>query len=288
MTNKTQIIDGKAMAEEIKKEIRREIVKKNLRPNLAVVLVGDDPASHLYVKLKQKACQQVGIEFHKYYLAGDISNEEVLEVINFLNNDKEIDALLVQLPLSQHLNENLILKSIAPNKDVDCLNPENIKKIFQNKIFIVSPLVQSIIHLLKSTQENLRDKQAYLIIKNNFLLKTLEYFLKNQGIIVRSINPHDSNLAEKTKKADILITAVGEPFFIRKAMVKEGVILIDIGTNQITEGLVVGDADYSEVFPRCSYITPVPGGVGPMTVAMLLKNTILLHQKNLKSTVEPF
>lgn len=282
MSSKPQIINGKALAEEIKHQIRQEIVEKKLQPNLAVVLVGDDPASHLYVKLKQKACQKLGIEFHKYLLENNTTTEEVIKVLDLLNTDSQIDALLIQLPLPNHLDKEKILNTIAPVKDVDCLNLVNIEKVLKNEPLIVSPLVQGITHLLEATGENLKGKRACLVLKNDVLLDTLKYFLEKKDIKADSIKPDDPDLIKKTKKADILITAVGKPFFIKKDMIKEGVILIDVGTNKVAEGITVGDADYLNVFPLCSHITPVPGGVGPMTVAYLLKNTLELHKNNLK------
>lgn len=284
MSSKTQIIDGKALAEEIKQQIHREIIEKKLQPNLAVVLVGDDPASQLYVKLKQKACQKLGIEFHKYLLEKDSTNEEVVKIINFLNNDPQIDALLVQLPLPSHLDNEKILGTIMPEKDVDCLNPISIEKIFKGQSIITPPLTQGIIRLLESTGQDLTNKKACLVLKNDVLTQTLERVLKNKNFIVESIKPDDPELSQKTKTADVLITAVGEPFFIKKEMVKEGVILIDVGINKVANNIIVGDVDYSEVFPKCSHITPVPGGVGPMTVAMLLKNTLKIHQKSKGAT----
>lgn len=281
MPDKTQILDGKTLAEKIKLAVRQEIIEKNLTPNLAVILIGDDPASHLYVKIKQKACQLVGIEFHKYLFQGAYSEKDIIETINFLNNDPAIDAILVQLPLPKDLDENLIIKAIVPTKDVDCLNPENIKKIINNKPFIISPLAQGIMTLIETIPENLENKQAIIIAKSEYIFLTLKTLLANKKINVEQIKPTDLDLAKKTKTADILITAVGEPFFIKKEMVKEGVILIDVGTNRINENYTIGDADYSNVFPFCSHITPVPGGVGPMTVAYLLKNTIFLHHKKI-------
>lgn len=278
MYNKPQILDGKALAEKIRLEIRQEIIEKNLTPNLAVVLVGDDPASHLYIKIKQKACDEAGIEYHKYLFEATANNKDVVDTINFLNNDPLIDAILVQLPLPKNIDEELILKSINPQKDVDCLHPENIKKVIAGTPFVVSPLANGIIKLLESIPENLENKKAVLVAKNNFLYQTLKILLDNKKIPLVLIHPNDKNLIAQTKTADILISAVGEPFFIKKEMIKAGVILIDVGTNKLSTGITVGDVDYSEVFPHCSYITPVPGGVGPMTVAMLLKNTVKLYK----------
>jgi methylenetetrahydrofolate dehydrogenase (NADP+) / methenyltetrahydrofolate cyclohydrolase len=285
MEFKTQILDGKTLADKIKLEVRQEILEKKLTPNLAVILIGDDPASQLYVRIKEKTCNLVGIEFHKYLFQGVYTEQEIIETINFLNNDSDIDAILVQLPLPKNLNEDLIINAISPAKDVDCLHPENIKKIIDNKPYIISPLAQGIMSLIETIPENLENKQALILAKSEYIFLTLKTLLANKKIKVEQIKPSDPDLIKKSKTADILITAVGEPFFIKKEMIKESVILIDVGTNRINENYTVGDADYSDVFPLCSYITPVPGGVGPMTVASLLQNTIKLCQN--KKTHNP-
>jgi len=281
MENKTQIIDGKALAEEIKQQLRQEITEKNIKPGLAVVLVGDDPASQIYLKIKKKACEQIGFDFHSYILDKNTDDEEVINTIEFLNNDPHIDGLIVQLPLPKNFNTDKILRSISPDKDADCLNPINVNKILNNETAVVSPLVQGVINLLEATGEKLAGKKACLVLKNDILNKTLGHLLKQKKIKTELIKPDAKNLSEQTKKADILITAVGQPFFIKKEMVKEGAILIDIGTNKLDDNVIVGDVDYSEVFPLCSHITPVPGGVGPMTVAMLLSNVLSLHRQKI-------
>lgn len=274
-----EIIDGKKLAEDIKLKIRQEIVDKKLTPHLAVILVGNDPASQIYVGLKKRACEQVGIEFHEYLITASCQTKDILETIEFLNNDKDVDAILVQLPLPKHLDTDEIIRNIKSTKDVDGFHPANIKKLLNNQTDFIPGLPLGIIKLLESTNENLANKQAVIIAKSEVFYQPLAKLLQNKKIKTEIINPQDKNLSTKTKQADILITAVGQPFFIKADMVKKDVIIIDIGTNKIDNKYIVGDVDYSDVFPKTRYITPVPGGVGPMTVAMLLYNTVQLAKQ---------
>ncbi len=271
-----EIIDGKALAEQIQIELQQEIYRQKLTPNLAVILVGTDPASQTYVGLKKKACEKIGIAFHEYLIAENCQNKDVLETIEFLNNDPEIDAILVQLPLPKHLDTDKVISAIDPNKDVDGFHPANIKKLLNNQSSFIPGLPLGIIKLLEATGENLANKQAVIIAKSEVFYEPLAKLLQDKKIKTEIIKPAQKNIKEKTLTADILITAVGQAFFIKEDMVKEGVILIDVGTNKIDNKYLVGDADYSAIFPKASHITPVPGGVGPMTVAMLLYNTVQL------------
>ena len=274
-----QIIDGKTIAEKIKADLAQEIFTNFLRPNLAVLLIGDDPASRLYVSLKKKACQQVGIQFHEYLLPTEISEQQVLESINFLNQDETVDAILVQLPLPKHLNTNTIIEAINPDKDVDGFHPTNIKKILVGSNTFIPGLALGIIKLLEATQENLSGKQAVIIAKNDVFYQPLTKILADKKISAQLVDPKNPDLSKYTSQADILIVAIGQAFFIKADMVKNNAIIIDIGTNKVGE-TVVGDVDYSDVFEKVGHITPVPGGVGPMTVAMLLYNTVQLHKNN--------
>ncbi len=276
-----QIIDGKTIAEKIKADLAQEIFTNFLRPSLAVLLIGDDPASRLYVSLKKKACQQVGIQFHEYLLPETISEDKVLESINFLNQDETVDAILVQLPLPKHLNTNVIIEAINPNKDVDGFHPANIKKILAGTNTFIPGLALGIIKLLEATQENLSGKQAVIIAKNDVFYQPLTKILADKKISAQLVDPKNPDLSKYTSQADILIVAIGQAFFIKANMVKNNAIVIDIGTNKVGE-TVVGDVDYSDVFEKVGHITPVPGGVGPMTVAMLLYNTVQLHKNNKK------
>lgn len=273
-----KIIDGKAIAEEIKHEVRREIVKKKLTPGLAVILVGDDPASHLYVKLKKKSCEQVGIEFHRYFCSSSTSEKEVIEAIDFLNKDPKINAILVQLPLPKGLDENKIIQSIDPAKDVDGFHPENLKKLLKGRPDVIPGLAQGIIKLIESTKEELENKKTVIISNSRIFSKPLEKLLEDKKIKVESYLSKEKNLSAKISQADILIVAVGKKNFIKAKMVKEGCIVIDVGTNRVKDK-VFGDVDFKNVFKKAAWITPVPGGVGPMTIAMLLKNTLELAKK---------
>ncbi len=273
-----EIIDGRSIAKDIQKEIGVEIRQKSLEPNLAVILIGEDPASNLYVNLKKKACQKVGIEFHEYLMIKDVSEEHVLETIDFLNKDKHTDAILIQLPLPKHLNTDKIIEAIDINKDADGFHPKNIEKILDNKNTFVPGLPLGIIKLLEATKEDLKNKEALIISKSDVFYKPLKKLLEDKNIHTKIIKPSITNLSELSKEADILIAAIGNPFFIKKEMVKKNSIIIDIGTNKIDQKHIVGDVDYTDVFEKVSHITPVPGGVGPMTVAMLLYNTLKLYK----------
>jgi len=274
----SKIIDGKKISEEIQGDIRKEILDKKLNPSLAVLLIGNNPASELYVNLKKKACHKVGIEFHEYLIDEETNTEHVLEVIDFLNKDEHTDAILIQLPLPKHLNTDKIIKALDPKKDVDGFHPQNIENLLKGKSNFTPGLALGISKLIESTKEKLKNKKAIIIAKNDILYKPLAKLLQDKGIEVEIVKPKDKKIKEKSSLADILIVAYGKPFFITADMVKKDSIIIDIGTNKIDNRYVVGDVDYSAVFSKVGHITPVPGGVGPMTVAMLLYNTLELSK----------
>jgi methylenetetrahydrofolate dehydrogenase (NADP+) / methenyltetrahydrofolate cyclohydrolase len=273
-----KLIDGKALAESIQQELKEEIITKNLKPNLAVVLVGDDSASQIYVNLKKKACHQAGIEFHEYLLDADCTEEHVLGVIDFLNKDNHIDAILIQLPLPKKFDTDKVIKAMSPAKDVDGFHPQNIEKFLTNQSGFVPGLSLGIFKLIVSTEENLQNKQAVIIAKSDIFYRPLAKLLNDQGATTTIAHPDDKDIKTKTSQADILVAAAGQPFFVTADMVKDNAIVIDVGTNKIDNNYVVGDVDYSAVFQKASHITPVPGGVGPMTVAMLLYNTVRLAE----------
>lgn len=274
-----QIIDGKKIAEDIKVAIHKEIFQNYYQPNLAVILVGNDEASELYVSLKKEAAKKVGIEFHEYLLTENTSQEELLEVINFLNIDPSTDAILVQLPLPKHLDTDAVIQSIDPKKDVDGFHPTNVKNLLANTSDFIPGLPLGIIKLLESTEVNLKNKKAVIVAKSEIFYQPLKKLLNDLKIETKIVDPKDADLKNITKEADILITAIGKAFAVTAEMVKEQAIVIDVGTNKIND-YTVGDVDYSSVFEKTSFITPVPGGVGPMTVAMLLYNTLQLYKKN--------
>ncbi|RJP63063.1 MAG: bifunctional 5,10-methylenetetrahydrofolate dehydrogenase/5,10-methenyltetrahydrofolate cyclohydrolase [Ignavibacteriales bacterium] len=273
-----KILDGKALALQIQQQIKEKIAKKNMEPGLAIILVGDDPASHLYVSKKKKACHDVGISFHEYLLDANIDEKEILDTINFLNKDEHVDAILVQLPLPKKFDTDKVIKSIDIKKDVDGFHPENIENFLKNKSYITPGLPLGILRLLEETKEDLKNKSAVIVSKSKVFSQPMIKILEDRNVKVSLVNPNDKDLKEKTSQANILIVSCGKPFFIKEDMVKKDAIVIDIGTNKIDNDYVVGDVDYSNVFDKVKFITPVPGGVGPMTVAMLLYNTVKLSQ----------
>lgn len=270
-----QIIDGRKLADEIQADIAKEIYDKHLRPNLAVVLVGDDPASHLYVNKKKEACAKVGIEFHGYNMDQNSTTEQVLETVNFLNKDENIDAILVQLPLPDQIDTDKIIEAIDPAKDVDGFHRVTVQKLLSGQPSIVPGLPLGIIKLLESTGENLSGKKCVVIANSDEFFTPLSKLLTDKGISTTLTRPENKDVKEISAEADILIVACGRAFFVRADMVKSNAIVIDVGTNKVGDH-TVGDVDFSEVFEKASWITPVPGGVGPMTVGMLLYNTVQL------------
>jgi len=272
-----KIIDGRALAEDIRREIHQEIIRKKLKPSLAVILIGNDPASHLYVNLKKKSCQEVGIDFHEYLLEENSTQTQILEVINFLNNDKGVDAILIQLPLPKHLDTDKIISAMDPKKDVDGFHHTNIKNFLENQSAFVPGLALGIYRLIESTGENLTNKKATIVAKSNILYQPLAKLLNDQGVTTTIVHPGDKDMADRCREADILISAWGQAFAIGAELIKDEAIVIDVGTNQVGDH-TVGDVDYSAAYNKVSHITPVPGGVGPMTVAMLLYNTVRLAE----------
>ncbi|MBD3359145.1 MAG: bifunctional methylenetetrahydrofolate dehydrogenase/methenyltetrahydrofolate cyclohydrolase [Candidatus Buchananbacteria bacterium] len=256
-----KIIDGKKIADKILLEIKQEVAKLKNRPGLAVVLIGNNPASNLYLRLKEKACQKVGVDFHSYFIDDDCSEKQILNVIDFLNKDPEIDGILIQLPLPQEYNTEKIIKKIKPEKDIDGFHPQS---------QVISPNVLGIIELLKATDEDLKDKKITILSNSKKFAQPFKKLLPLSQ--VSYLSSQNSNLKSQTKKADILIVAIGKPKFIKSTMIKKDAILIDVGINKVNDK-VVGDID-----PACdkkaSWRSPVPGGVGPMTVTMLLKNLV--------------
>lgn len=278
-TTTAQILNGKELAEEIKHKLRQQVIKENLHPSLAVVLVGNDPASHLYVKLKEKACQQIGIAFHKYLLPGDVSEEEILKTLDWLNNDQEINAILVQLPLPKHLDEDKIIAYVNPEKDADGFHPDNLN----DKKSITTPApANAVFKLIKSSETFRSDCQALVVANNKIFFQPIAELLSQYNINTEYAKPNDENIYKKTKKADILIVAVGKPYLIKKEDIKIDAIVIDVGTNRIN-GKTVGDVHLEDIIKKASAVSPVPGGVGPMTIACLLENVIALTKKAGKS-----
>lgn len=273
-----KIIDGKAISEKVRNEIKEQtqvyINKHGRKPGLAVIIAGDNPASKTYVANKIKVCKEVGFNSYCIEFPKNVSEDTLTKKIIELNNNEDIDGILVQLPLPSHLNEKYILSLIADNKDVDGFSAYNmgLLALGRPKIAACTPL--GVIELLKSTGESIEGKHAVIIGRSNIVGKPMAMLLLMENATVTICHSKTKNLSEITKTADILIAAIGKPCFVKKDMVKEGAIVIDVGINRTEKGLQ-GDVDFNEVSEIASYITPVPGGVGPMTITMLLCNTVI-------------
>ncbi|PJC01901.1 MAG: bifunctional methylenetetrahydrofolate dehydrogenase/methenyltetrahydrofolate cyclohydrolase [Candidatus Komeilibacteria bacterium CG_4_9_14_0_8_um_filter_36_9] len=275
----TQIIDGKKLAQQVRDNVRQNIKENELSLGLAVILIGEDPASTLYVKLKRKAAEKAGINFHLYKLPVNITEQEVLDAIKFLNQDEQVTGILVQLPLPKHLDQNKIIQTINPQKDVDGFHPDNINNFLSGQTNFIPGLARGIELLIKEVTPDLTDKKLCILANSDTFTETLEKYFTNQGCLTTHCHLNEPDWIEKTKQADILIVAVGKPLLIKADNIKKGAIVIDVGTNRLTDHTIVGDVDYDDVIDQCTAITPVPGGVGPMTIAMLLDNCVKLAQK---------
>lgn len=284
-----QIIDGKMISSQIRQDLADEVTKlkeKGIIPGLATILVGDDTASHLYVGMKQKACENIGIYSEQHTLPDNTSESELLKLIESLNKNLGINGILVQLPLPEEIDTNKVLLAIDSSKDVDGFHPVNIgrlnskktmKEIEEEDIFLpCTPY--GIIHLLRSTGAALEGSEGVVVGRSNIVGKPLSVLLLAENVTVTVCHSRTKNLGEITKRADILVAAIGKPKMITADMVKEGAVVIDVGINRTDEGLV-GDVDFESVKEKAKAITPVPGGVGPMTITMLLSNTVKSAKK---------
>ncbi len=270
------VLDGKALAKKIRTSIKKEVdnlKKEGIIPGLAFILVGDNPASQVYVNMKTKACEEVGIYSINHRMPSEISEKELIDVIKMLNENPMVDGILVQLPLPGHLNEEKIIESIDYKKDVDGFHPYNMGRLARGYPLFVSCTPFGIMKLLNEYSIEVKGKDVVVVGAGNITGKPMALMLTNSGATVQICHIYTQNLKEKTKRADIVISAVGKPNLIKEDMVKEGAVVIDVGISRV-EGKVVGDVDFEGVSKKASYITPVPGGVGPMTIAMLLYNTL--------------
>lgn len=272
-----QLIDGKALSNKIREEIKKEveIIKntKGVTPCLAVVLVGDDPASEIYVRNKIRGCEYTGIKSLSYRLPESTSEDDLVKLITKLNLDGNVHGILVQMPLPRHINEKRILSLINPEKDVDGFSVEQIGLLGLGTPDLITCTPHGVIELIKSTGEDMTGKHAVVIGRSNVVGKPLMNLLLLENCTVTVCHSKTVDLPKITSQADILIAAIGKPKFVTADMVKDNAIVIDVGINRV-EGKVCGDVDFDAVKDKVSYITPVPGGVGPMTITMLLKNTI--------------
>lgn len=276
-------LDGKELAKKIKDEIKLEVAelkeKSGRVPGLAIVLVGDNSASKIYVNSKIKGCSELGFESFAHFLPGDTSEEELLATIEELNRDERVNGILVQLPLPKHIDEKKVIDKIALEKDVDGFKPENLGLLMLNDKDSMKPCTPAgIMEILKYYSIELEGKDVVVVGRSNIVGKPMAGLMINQGATVTVCNSKTKNLIEKTKSADIIVMAIGRAKFLTADMVKDGAVVIDVGINRTEDGLF-GDVDYESVSQKSSYITPVPGGVGPMTVAMLFHNTMRAFKK---------
>lgn len=272
-----KIINGTQIANTIKEEIKRKIEDiEGKKPCLAVVMVGDDEASCIYVKNKNKACEYLGIKTDNYLLEEDTKEEEILKLIDTLNKDKNVNGILIQLPLPDHIDEKKVLLNIDPLKDVDGFHPYNLGMLATNSASLKSCTPSGCIELLKRYNIEIRGKNALVIGRSNIVGKPISMMLLNEDATVTTAHTKTKNLEYLTKQADIIIIAIGVPNFLKPHMIKEGVVLIDVGMNRLDDGKLCGDIDNSCI-DKASFITPVPGGVGPMTITMLMKNCLTAY-----------
>lgn len=273
----TQLIDGKLVASTIRANIRAEVeAYKNTTGKeigLAVVLVGDDPASAIYVRNKIKACEEVGIKSYAYKYDADMQEDELVALVERLNNDDDIHGILVQLPLPKHINEERIVALVSEDKDVDGFSEKSIGRLVQGKPCFRSCTPYGVMKLLEHYNIEISGKNAVVIGRSNNVGKPMAMMLLEKNATVTICHSRTKNIAEITRQADILVSAVGRAHFVTADMVKEGAVVVDIGMNKL-DGKTVGDVDFDAVAPKTSYITPVPGGVGPMTITMLMANTL--------------
>ena len=277
-----KIINGQELAKNIKTTIKEEVNKFDRQPCLVVVLVGDNPASQVYVKNKEKACNECGFKSVLYKLSEQTTEKELIELIEKLNNDNTVDGILVQAPLPDHINFETIMSTISQYKDVDCFSPINVGKFFIGKNYFTVPCTASgCIKLIKTVETDLAGKKAVVIGRSNIVGKPVAQMLLNENCSVIITHSKTKNLEELTKQADIVIVAIGRPKFLKSNMIKDGAIIIDVGINRLEDGSICGDVDFEEFKDRDCYLTPVPKGVGPMTIACLLENTLKCFNNNI-------
>lgn len=275
------LIDGKAVSLAVKERVRDEIGSKGLKIGLAVVIVGNNQASRVYVNNKKKACEFCGITSYEYALPEETTEEQLLELVETLNGDKNVNGILVQLPLPKQIDENKIIEHISPEKDVDAFHAVNVGKIMIGDYAFLPCTPAGVMELIHSTGTEVSGKECVVIGRSNIVGKPMAMLLLHENGTVTVCHSKTKNLAEVCRRADILVAAVGKAGFVTADMVKDGAVVIDVGMNRNAEGKLCGDVDFDSVAPKCSYITPVPGGVGPMTIAMLMENT--LRAKKLQS-----
>jgi methylenetetrahydrofolate dehydrogenase (NADP+)/methenyltetrahydrofolate cyclohydrolase len=271
------IIDGKKVSATVKDKVKKEtelLKAKGITPGLAVILVGDDPASRVYVNNKKKACEYVGFKSEEFNLPVSTSQEELLSLVDELNSRKDINGILCQLPLPEGLDENAVIEAISPEKDVDAFHKQNVGRIMIGDYDFLPCTPAGIMEMLSEYNISVDGKKCVVIGRSNIVGKPMAMLLLHENGTVTICHSHTKNLKEITSEADILVAAIGKAKFVTADMVKENAVVIDVGMNRDEKGKLCGDVDFENVKDKCSYITPVPGGVGPMTIATLMKNTL--------------
>lgn len=281
-----QIISGKVVSAQVREELKAQtqemIEKYGVRPGLAVIIVGDDPASKVYVNNKEKGCAEVGYYSEVYRLPAETTQEELLALVDKLNRDDKIHGILCQLPLPKHLDENAVILAIDPEKDVDAFHPVNVGRIMIGDYKFLPCTPAGVMKLIESTGVDITGKECVVIGRSNIVGKPQAMLLLHKNATVTICHSRTKDLASVTRRADILVVAIGKADFVTGDMVKDGAIVIDVGMNRKADGKLTGDVDFASVEPKASYITPVPGGVGPMTISMLLTNTMTSAKNSLK------
>lgn len=272
------ILYGKALSEQIREELKQEIRHcPEPAPGLAVILIGENPASQVYVRNKKRACEEVGIVSYSYHLPSDIPEDNLLTIIHHLNENQNVHGILVQLPLPEHIRESKVIEAISPLKDVDGFHPYNVARLFSSNPSLVPCTPLGVMELLERSSIQVAGRQVVIVGSSYIVGKPLSLLLLNKGATVTLCHKYTRQLDQVTNEGDILITAVGKAGLITRDMVKAGAVVIDVGIS-FKEGKTVGDVDFDNVLDKASYITPVPGGVGPLTVTMLLKNTLTAYK----------
>ena len=281
------IMDGKALSMKLKNSLKEEvekIISEGVNPCLAVIIVGDNPASKVYVNNKKKSCAELGIKSLEYALPEETTEEELLKIIDELNKNEDVDGILCQLPLPKHITEKNVINSILPEKDVDAFHPENVGHIMIGDYAFLPCTPAGVMEILKEYEIDVAGKNCVVVGRSNIVGKPMTMLLLKENATVTVCHSKTKDLASFTKNADILVSAVGKPGLITADMVKENAVVIDVAINRLENGKLCGDVDFENVKDKTSFITPVPGGVGPMTIATLMKNTVTSAKNRLEKT----
>ena len=272
-----EIIDGKELAKKVRKELKKDVEAlkaKGINPKLAVIMVGNDPGSTVYVRNKSKACEKVGIEFEEFLFDEKTEEAELLDLIDKLNADDSVHGILLQCPVPKHIDVNKAFRRISPNKDVDGFNPINVGNLTIGEDAFISCTPYGVVKMFEEYNIETEGKRAVILGRSNIVGKPMIQCMLNKNSTVTVCHSRTQNNGEVIKEADIVIAAIGKPNFVKADMVKDGAVVIDVGINRLEDGTITGDVDYENVALKASFITPVPGGVGPMTIAMLLNNVV--------------